>query len=101
LGIIPKTALPLLSEVTSLPVFCAFAAFSTTGFDQHTSLVFNPVVPETSIEDCLAALGDRVDAELDTHLEAAVHTLLEGSVYNSVSDFHNRLCVFHVKTGVN
>ncbi|XP_056273504.1 bcl-2-like protein 13 isoform X1 [Pseudoliparis swirei] len=54
------------------------ASFSTTGFDQHTSLVFNPVVPETSIEDCLAALGDRVDAELDTHLEAAVHTLLEG-----------------------
>ncbi|TNN85079.1 Bcl-2-like protein 13 [Liparis tanakae] len=54
------------------------ASFSTTGFDQHTSLVFNPVVPETSIEDCLAALGDGVNAELDTHLEAAVHTLLEG-----------------------
>ncbi|XP_034390500.1 bcl-2-like protein 13 isoform X2 [Cyclopterus lumpus] len=54
------------------------ASFSTTGFDRHTSLVFNPVVPETSIEDCLAAMGDRVDAELDTHLEAAVHTLLAG-----------------------
>lgn len=61
-----------------LPVVCVFAAFSTTGFDQHTSLVFNPANPETSIEDCLAAAGDRVARELDTHLAAAVHTLLTG-----------------------
>ncbi|XP_038560869.1 bcl-2-like protein 13 [Micropterus salmoides] len=54
------------------------ASFSTTGFDQHTSLVFNPANPETSIEDCLAAAGDRVARELDTHLAAAVHTLLTG-----------------------
>ncbi|XP_068460109.1 bcl-2-like protein 13 isoform X2 [Clinocottus analis] len=54
------------------------ASFSTTGFDRHTSLVFNPVNPETSIEDCLAAMGDRVAVELDTHLAAAVRTLLAG-----------------------
>ncbi|XP_044049371.1 bcl-2-like protein 13 isoform X2 [Siniperca chuatsi] len=54
------------------------ASFSTTGFDRHTSLVFNPANPETSIEDCLAAVGDRVARVLDTHLAAAVHTLLAG-----------------------
>ncbi|XP_042267028.1 bcl-2-like protein 13 [Thunnus albacares] len=54
------------------------ASFSSTGFDRHTSLVFCPANPETSIEDCLAALGDRMARELDTHLAAAVHTLLTG-----------------------
>uniref|UniRef100_UPI0037E8958D bcl-2-like protein 13 n=1 Tax=Semicossyphus pulcher TaxID=241346 RepID=UPI0037E8958D len=54
------------------------ASASTTGFDRHTSLVFNPAKPETSIEDCLAAAGDRVARELDTHLAEAVHTLLAG-----------------------
>ncbi|XP_031722732.1 bcl-2-like protein 13 [Anarrhichthys ocellatus] len=54
------------------------ASFSTTGFDRHMSLVFSPVLPESSIEDCLAAVGDRVAAELDEHLAAAVHTLLAG-----------------------
>ncbi|KAK5867775.1 hypothetical protein PBY51_012238 [Eleginops maclovinus] len=54
------------------------ASYSTTGFERHTSLVFNPTAPETSIEDCLAAVGDRVAEELDTHLAAAVHTLLAG-----------------------
>ncbi|KAK5928395.1 hypothetical protein CgunFtcFv8_013461 [Champsocephalus gunnari] len=53
------------------------ASCSTSGFDRHTSLVFNPTVPETSVEDCLAAAGDRVAVDLDTHLAAAVHTLLE------------------------
>lgn len=57
-----------------------FAAFSTTGFDRHTSLVFNPANPDASIEDCLAAVGDRVARELDAHLTAAGHTLLAGSV---------------------
>lgn len=61
-------------------MFCVFAAFCTTGFDRHTSLVFNPANPETSIEDCLAAVGDRVARELDTHLAAAVNKLLTGSV---------------------
>ncbi|KAK1887272.1 Bcl-2-like protein 13 [Dissostichus eleginoides] len=56
------------------------ASCFTSGFDRHTSLVFNPTVPETSVEDCLAAVGDRVAVDLDTHLAAAVHTLLERPV---------------------
>ncbi|XP_061631202.1 bcl-2-like protein 13 [Phyllopteryx taeniolatus] len=54
------------------------ASFSSTGFDRRASLVFNPVNPETSIEDCLAELGDRAARELDAHLRPAVHALLAG-----------------------
>lgn len=54
------------------------ASFSRTGFDCQKSLVFTPANPENSVEDCLAAMGDRVARELDTHLSAAVHTLLTG-----------------------
>ncbi|CAJ1057209.1 bcl-2-like protein 13 isoform X2 [Xyrichtys novacula] len=54
------------------------ASASTSGFDRKKSLVFNPANPETSVEDCLAAVGDRVSRELDTHLTAAVQTLLAG-----------------------
>ncbi|XP_034542435.1 bcl-2-like protein 13 isoform X2 [Notolabrus celidotus] len=54
------------------------ASASTSGFDQQRSLVFNPANPETSAEDCLAVVGDRVAGELDTHLTAAVQTLLAG-----------------------
>lgn len=49
---------------------------SSSGFDRHSSLVFNPTNPESSIEDCLAALGDQVVIDLDTHLATAVDTLL-------------------------
>ncbi|XP_029490536.1 bcl-2-like protein 13 [Oncorhynchus nerka] len=52
------------------------AYFSSTGFDCHMSPVFSPANPESSIEDCLAALGDRVARDLDTHLTSTVHTLL-------------------------
>uniref|UniRef100_A0A3B3Z972 Uncharacterized protein n=1 Tax=Periophthalmus magnuspinnatus TaxID=409849 RepID=A0A3B3Z972_9GOBI len=41
---------------------------SSSGFDRHKSLVFNPTNPESSIEDCLAALGDQVAAELEPHV---------------------------------
>lgn len=58
---------------------CVFSAFSTTGFERHTSLVFNPADPESSVEDCLAAVGDRVARELDAKLAAAVDALLTGS----------------------
>lgn len=73
-----------LCETPLTPVLCVFAAFSTTGFDRNTSLVFNPANPETSVEDCLAAVGDRVASELDTHLEAAANKLLTGSVCSSL-----------------
>lgn len=54
------------------------ASYSRTGFDHHTSLVFSPTNPESSVEDCLASIGDRVATELDTHLATAVDTLLMG-----------------------
>lgn len=73
-----------LCETSLSPVLCVFAAFSTTGFDRNTSLVFNPANPETSVEDCLVAVGDRVASELDAHLEAAVNKLLTGSVCSSL-----------------
>ncbi|KAJ8002883.1 hypothetical protein DPEC_G00163580 [Dallia pectoralis] len=52
------------------------STFSSTGFDCSTSPVFSPANPESSIEDCLAAVGDRVARDLDTHLTSTVHTLL-------------------------
>ncbi|XP_068169216.1 bcl-2-like protein 13 [Antennarius striatus] len=54
------------------------ASFPATGFNQQTSVVFNPTNPDTSIEDHLAAVGDRVARDLDTRLAEAVHILLTG-----------------------
>ncbi|XP_007256026.2 bcl-2-like protein 13 isoform X1 [Astyanax mexicanus] len=56
------------------------ASFPRTGFDRHTSPVFSPANPESSIEDSLAVLGDRVTRDLDTHLASAMHTLLSGQL---------------------
>lgn len=53
-------------------------SLSSSGFDRHRSLVFSPTSPESSVEDCLAALGDQVVIDLDTHLTTAVDTLLKG-----------------------
>ncbi|XP_036375663.1 bcl-2-like protein 13 [Megalops cyprinoides] len=47
------------------------AFFSSSGCD--VSPLFSP---ESSIEDCLTALGDRVALDLQAHLGTAVHTLL-------------------------
>ncbi|KAL4659453.1 bcl-2-like protein 13 [Arapaima gigas] len=52
-------------------------SFTRTGFDLHTSPVFSPPNPESSIEDCLAVLGDRVTRDLEGHLSVALRTLLE------------------------
>ncbi|XP_075408373.1 bcl-2-like protein 13 isoform X1 [Tenrec ecaudatus] len=51
-------------------------AFTSTGFDRHTSPVFSPANPESSIEDCLAHLGERVSQELQEPLQKALHMLL-------------------------
>ncbi|XP_033823708.1 bcl-2-like protein 13 [Periophthalmus magnuspinnatus] len=64
-------------ELRKLEDEIAFSS-SSSGFDRHKSLVFNPTNPESSIEDCLAALGDQVAAELEPHLSVAVDTLLTG-----------------------
>ncbi|KAM4554248.1 bcl-2-like protein 13 isoform 2-T2 [Fundulus diaphanus] len=46
--------------------------------DLHQSAVFCPPNPESSVEDCLAAIGDSVAQELGPDLPAAVKTLLTG-----------------------
>ncbi|KAM5312839.1 bcl-2-like protein 13 isoform 2-T2 [Glossophaga mutica] len=51
-------------------------AFPSTGFDRHTSPVFSPANPESSVEDCLAHLGERVSRELHEPLQKALRTLL-------------------------
>uniref|UniRef100_A0A8C8ZP81 BCL2 like 13 n=1 Tax=Prolemur simus TaxID=1328070 RepID=A0A8C8ZP81_PROSS len=51
-------------------------AFTSTGFDRHTSPVFSPANPESSIEDCLAHLGEKVSQELKEPLHKALQMLL-------------------------
>ncbi|XP_054442560.1 bcl-2-like protein 13 isoform X1 [Pteronotus mesoamericanus] len=55
-------------------------AFPSTGFDRHTSPVFSPAHPESSVEDCLARLGERAARELQEPLRAALETLLRRPV---------------------
>ncbi|XP_060632662.2 bcl-2-like protein 13 isoform X1 [Anolis sagrei] len=55
-------------------------AFTSTGFDCHTSPVFSPANPETSIEDCLAHLGEKVFKDLKEPLQKALETLLSKPV---------------------
>ncbi|KAI6079036.1 Bcl-2-like protein 13 isoform X1 [Aix galericulata] len=55
-------------------------AFTTTGFDCHTSPVFSPANPESSIEDCLAHLGEKVSQEMKEHLHKALEILLSKPV---------------------
>uniref|UniRef100_A0A8C9QCZ6 Bcl-2 Bcl-2 homology region 1-3 domain-containing protein n=1 Tax=Spermophilus dauricus TaxID=99837 RepID=A0A8C9QCZ6_SPEDA len=55
-------------------------AFTSTGFDRHTSPVFSPANPESSIEDCLAHLGERVFQELKEPLHKALQMLLSQPV---------------------
>ncbi|XP_038597210.1 bcl-2-like protein 13 [Tachyglossus aculeatus] len=55
-------------------------AFASTGFDCHTSPVFSPANPESSIEDCLAQLGEKVALELKEPLHEALQTLLSRPV---------------------
>ncbi|XP_011232493.1 bcl-2-like protein 13 isoform X1 [Ailuropoda melanoleuca] len=51
-------------------------AFTSTGFDRHTSPVFSPANPESSVEDCLAHLGEKVSQELKEPLQKALQLLL-------------------------
>uniref|UniRef100_A0AAY4E4Y2 Bcl-2-like protein 13 n=1 Tax=Denticeps clupeoides TaxID=299321 RepID=A0AAY4E4Y2_9TELE len=56
------------------------ASFSTTGFDTQLSPVFAPADPERSVEDSLAAVGDRVTQDLQPHLDSVLQTLLGSSL---------------------
>ncbi|OWK03874.1 BCL2L13 [Cervus elaphus hippelaphus] len=55
-------------------------AFASTGFDRHTSPVFSPANPDSSVEDCLAHLGEKAAQELQAPLLRALQTLLSGPV---------------------
>ncbi|KAM8784861.1 bcl-2-like protein 13 isoform 3-T3 [Rhynchonycteris naso] len=55
-------------------------AFTSTGFDWHTSPVFSPAHPESSVEDCLAHLGEKVSQELKEPLHKALQMLLSQPV---------------------
>lgn len=87
-------------ELKKLEDEIAFSS-SSSGFDRHTSIVFNPTNPESSIEDCLAALGDQVAIELETHLNTAVDTLLTGPLdYETFRETSLNLSV-HTEGGWN
>lgn len=79
----PEVLLKLKSEIEeelkSLDKEVA-EAFTSTGFDCHTSPVFSPANPESSIEDCLAHLGERVSRDLEEPLQKALQTLLSQPV---------------------
>ncbi|XP_059834181.1 bcl-2-like protein 13 [Hypanus sabinus] len=51
-------------------------AFATTGFECHTSPVFSPANPESSIEDCLAHLGEKVFREHAVQVQEALQNIL-------------------------
>ncbi|XP_073400213.1 bcl-2-like protein 13 [Dendrobates tinctorius] len=56
------------------------AAFPSTGFDMHTSPVFSPASPDSTIEECLAQLADRMCLEMTDALDKAAQILLSGSL---------------------
>ncbi|XP_006891401.1 PREDICTED: bcl-2-like protein 13 isoform X4 [Elephantulus edwardii] len=60
-------------------------AFTSTGFDRHTSPVFSPANPESSIEDCLAHLGEKVSQELKEPLHNALQMLLSQALFSALS----------------
>ncbi|XP_054941687.1 bcl-2-like protein 13 [Physeter macrocephalus] len=51
-------------------------AFASTGFDRHTSPVFSPANPDSSVDDCLAHVGEKALQELRAPLLGALQTLL-------------------------
>ncbi|XP_060047381.1 bcl-2-like protein 13 isoform X2 [Erinaceus europaeus] len=68
--------LGLLAQEKPQGQYLSPQAFASTGFDRHTSPVFSPAHPESSVEDCLAHLGDRVSQELREPLYKALQKLL-------------------------
>ncbi|XP_053318444.1 bcl-2-like protein 13 isoform X2 [Spea bombifrons] len=56
------------------------AAFPTTGFDMHTSPVFSPASPESSIEECLSQLSEKLSLEIRDPLDKATDALLNTSL---------------------
>ncbi|OCT58206.1 bcl-2-like protein 13 [Xenopus laevis] len=55
-------------------------AFPSTGFDMHTSPVFYPASSETSIEECLSHLCEKLSLEIRESLDKASESLLSGTL---------------------
>ncbi|XP_041592881.1 bcl-2-like protein 13 isoform X2 [Vulpes lagopus] len=72
--------LGLLSQGKLQETLSSPQAFTSTGFDRHTSPVFSPANPESSVEDCLAHLGEKVSQELKEPLQKALQMLLSQPV---------------------
>ncbi|XP_062403250.1 bcl-2-like protein 13 [Sardina pilchardus] len=77
------------------------ASSSTSGFDRLSSAVFSPAQGDSSVEDSLAVLGDRVAQDLEPYLANAAHTLLSGSLdYESFRSAVQDVCS-HTQEGWN
>ncbi|KAL2093752.1 hypothetical protein ACEWY4_011064 [Coilia grayii] len=73
----------------------------SAGFDRLSSAVFSPTHGDSSVEDTLAALGDRVAQELEPYLGAATHTLLTGPLdYEGFRSVVEEVCS-HTQEGWN
>lgn len=78
-GVLLKVKTEIEEELESLDKEIS-EAFTSTGFDRHTSPVFSPANPESSVEDCLAHLGEKVSQELKEPLQKALQMLLSQPV---------------------
>ncbi|KAM8973302.1 bcl-2-like protein 13 isoform 2-T2 [Pelodytes ibericus] len=72
------------------------AAFPTTGFDMHTSPVFSPASPETSIEECLSQLSEKLSLEIRDPLDKATERLLSTSLTYNVFKTETENTATHV-----
>lgn len=76
------------------------AAFPSTGFDMHTSPVFSPASPESTIEDCLAQLAERMCLEIPEQLDQAYQNLLSGNLTSDLLKKEAEAAALHA-TGWN
>ncbi|XP_004616760.1 bcl-2-like protein 13 isoform X4 [Sorex araneus] len=102
-GVQPDEASPLLDQEILLKIKIEIEkelksldkeiseAFTSTGFDRHTSPVFSPANPESSVEDCLAHLGEKVLQELKDPLQKAVQKLLDQALCLILNQRRNTL----------
>ncbi|XP_063052976.1 bcl-2-like protein 13 [Engraulis encrasicolus] len=73
----------------------------SSGFDRLSSAVFSPAHGDSSVEDSLAVLGDRVTQDLEPQLGSATHTLLTGPLdYEGFRSVAEEVCC-HTQEGWN
>ncbi|XP_012879143.1 PREDICTED: bcl-2-like protein 13 isoform X2 [Dipodomys ordii] len=75
-------------------------AFTSTGFDRHTSPVFSPANPESSIEDCLAHLGEQAWQGLREPLQTALQALLSRVPFLALSQRRRKTPASSQKTAM-